>query len=194
VVALLAELGVSRADILGYSFGGVVAQELARRHPSIVDRLILAATSAGWPSWPPRPHVTLLMMTPARYHDRRLAKAIVPIVAGGRTTRERSVLMDSIDERVASPPSTLGYFQQLCAITGWTSQPWLGRLEQRTLVLHGTDDPIVPVVNARWMARRIPRATLAEMPQAGHMLLIDEPERCGPAICRFLGGENGSSS
>jgi pimeloyl-ACP methyl ester carboxylesterase len=188
IVTLLAELGVSRADVLGYSFGGLVAQELARRHPSAVDGLILAATAAGWPSWPPRPHVAWLMLTPARYHDRRLARAIVPVIAGGRTARETSVLMDSIDERVASPPSTLGYFQQLCAITGWTSQPWLGRLEQPTLVLHGTDDPIVPVVNARWMARRIPHASLAELPGAGHMLLIDEPERCGPEITRFLDG------
>jgi pimeloyl-ACP methyl ester carboxylesterase len=99
--------------------------------------------------------------------------------------------MDSIDQRVASPPSTLGYFQQLCALTGWTSQPWLGRLKQRTLVLHGTDDPVVPAVNARWMARRIPRATLAEIAQAGHMLLIDEPERCRREICRFLDEETG---
>jgi hypothetical protein len=38
------------------------------------------------------------------------------------------------------------------------------------------------------MARRIPHASLAELPDAGHKLLIDEPERCGPAITRFLDG------
>jgi pimeloyl-ACP methyl ester carboxylesterase len=187
VVTLLGELRISRADVLGYSFGGIVAQELARRHPSSVDGLILAATAAGWPSWPPNPHVTLLMMTPARYHDRRLARAILPVIAGGRTARDRSVLMDSVERRVASPPSTIGYFQQLYAATGWTSQRWLGSLEQRTLVLHGSKDPIVPVVNARLMARRIKRASLAEVAGAGHLLLFDEPERCGEEICRFLG-------
>jgi pimeloyl-ACP methyl ester carboxylesterase len=54
------------------------------------------------------------------------------------------------------------------------------------LVLHGSQDPIVPVVNARLMARRIPRAILTEIPGAGHMVLVDEPERAAPEISRFL--------
>jgi poly(3-hydroxyoctanoate) depolymerase len=186
VAELVCKLGVGPADVLGCSFGGVVAQELAYRHPATVDRLILAATSAGWPAWPPSPLVAWLMMTPARYYDRRLAAAIVPVIAGGRTARDRAVLLASVDERVASPPTVRGYLQQLYAITGWTSQPWLGRLPQRTLVLHGNRDPIVPIVNARRMARRIPGATMTEIPGAGHMVLFDEPERAAPEISRFL--------
>jgi pimeloyl-ACP methyl ester carboxylesterase len=187
VAGLLEKLGVTRTDVLGYSFGGVVAQELAHRDPSLVDRLVLAATAAGWPSWPPAAYVALLMMTPARYHDRRLAKAIVPVVAGGRTARDPAVLRDSIEQRVACPPSTLGYLQQLYAVTEWTSQPWLGQIRQPTLVLHGSRDPIVPVVNAWLMACRIPNARLREVPDAGHLLLLDEPERSGREIGRFLG-------
>jgi poly(3-hydroxyoctanoate) depolymerase len=187
VAELLCKLGVARADVLGYSFGGIVAQELAYRHRSTVDRLILAATAAGWPSWPPKPHVAWLMMTPARYRDRRLAMVIVPVIAGGVTARDPAVLRETVEQRVARPPSTLGYFHQLYAVTGWTSQPWLGRLEQHTLVLHGTKDPIVPTVNARMMAHRIPRATLSLLPRAGHMFLLDEPGRSGAEISRFLG-------
>jgi poly(3-hydroxyoctanoate) depolymerase len=186
VAELVCKLGVGPTDVLGCSFGGVVAQELAHRHPALVDRLILAATSAGWPAWPPNPLVLWLMMTPARYYDRRLATAIVPVIAGGRTARDRAVLQASINERVASPPTLRGYLQQLYAITGWTSHPWLGRLQQRTLVLHGSRDPIVPVVNARLMARRIPNATMTEIPGAGHMVLFDEPDRAAPEINRFL--------
>ena len=182
----MCKLGVGPADVLGCSFGGVVAQELAHRHPTMVDRLILAATSAGWPAWPPSPLVVWLMMTPARYYDRRLAAAIVPVIAGGRTARDRAVLQASIDQRVASPPTMRGYLQQLYAITGWTSQPWLGGLQQPTLVLHGNRDPIVPVANARWMACRIPHATMAEIPGAGHMVLFDEPDRAAAEIARFL--------
>jgi pimeloyl-ACP methyl ester carboxylesterase len=187
VAALLEKLDIEHADVLGYSFGGVVAQELAHRHPALVGGLVLAATSAGWPAWPPAPHVALLMMTPARYHNRRLANAIVPIIAGGRTARDPSVRRETIEHRVASPPSTIGYFQQLYAVTGWTSQPWLGRLTHRTLVLHGTRDPVVPIANARVVARRIPRAHLHEVKDGGHMLLLDEPAVCGREIGRFLG-------
>jgi poly(3-hydroxyoctanoate) depolymerase len=187
VAELLCKLGVARTDVLGYSLGGIVAQELAYRHPSTVDRLILAATAPGWLSWPPSPYVAWLMMTPARYRDRRLAMAIVPIVAGGRTARDRAVLRETVEQRVARPPSTIGYLHQLYAVTGWTSQPWLGRLEQRTLVLHGSNDPIVPVVNARMMAHRIPHGTLTVLPRAGHMFLLDESARSGAEISRFLG-------
>jgi poly(3-hydroxyoctanoate) depolymerase len=187
VAGLLEKLGVAHTDVLGYSFGGVVAQELAHRHPALVDRLVLAATAAGWPSWPPTPHVVLLMMTPARYHGRRLAQAIVPVVAGGRTAHDPEVLRGSIEERLACPPPTLGYLQQLYAVTGWTSHPWLGRIRQPTLVLHGSGDPIVPVVNARLMAWRIPNARLIEVPDAGHLLLLDEPALAGREIDRFLG-------
>jgi pimeloyl-ACP methyl ester carboxylesterase len=186
VAELMCKLGVGPADVLGCSFGGVVAQELAHRHPTMVNRLILAATSAGWPAWPPSPLVVWLMMTPARYYDRRLAAAIVPVIAGGRTARDRAVLQASIDQRVASPPTLRGYLQQLYAITGWTSQPWLGGLQHPTLVLHGNRDPIVPVANARWMACRIPHATMAEIPGAGHMVLFDEPDRAAVEITRFL--------
>jgi poly(3-hydroxyalkanoate) depolymerase len=186
VAELLRKLRVGPADVLGYSFGGVVAQEQAYRHPALVRRLILAATAAGWPAKPPSPLVTLLMMTPARYYDRRLAAAIVPVIAGGRTARDPAVLQASIEHRVASPPTMRGYMQQLYAITGWTSHPWLGRLQQPTLVLHGSRDPIVPIVNARLLARRIPHATLAEIPEAGHMVLFDEPDRAAPEITRFL--------
>ena len=193
VAELLCKLGIDRTDVLGYSLGGIVAQELAYRHPSIVDRLILAATAPGWLSWPPRPYVAWLMMTPARYRDRRLAMAIVPIVAGGRTARDRAVLRETVEQRVARPPSTIGYLHQLYAVTGWTSQPWLGRLEQPALVLHGSNDPIVPVVNARMMARRIPRGTLSVLPGAGHMFLLDEPARSGAEISQFLGAARGRS-
>lgn len=189
VAELLGKLGVARADVLGYSLGGIVAQELAYRHPATVNRLILAATAPGWLSWPPKPHVAWLMTTPARYRDRRLSMAIVPVIAGGRTSRDRGVLRETVEQRLARPPSTIGYFYQLYAITGWTSQPWLGRLEQRTLVLHGVDDPLVPAVNAHMMARRIPRATLSLLSGAGHMFLWDEPSRSGAEISRFLAVE-----
>jgi pimeloyl-ACP methyl ester carboxylesterase len=186
VAEMMCRLGIPRADVLGYSFGGIVAQELAYRHPAVVDRLVLAATAAGWPAWPPSPHVAWLMMTPARYYDRRLATAIVPVIAGGRTARDKAVLKATVEQRLAAPPSLRGYVHQLYALTGWTSHPWLGRLQHPTLVLHGNGDPIVPVVNARLMARRIPNGTLTEIARAGHMLLFDEPERAGKAILEFL--------
>ena len=62
--------------------------------------------------------------------------------------------------RFAAPPTWAGYVHQLYAIQGWSSMPWLHRIRHRTLVMSGDDDPIIPLVNGRILAWRIPRAHL----------------------------------
>ena len=70
-----------------------------------------------------------------------------------------------------------GYAAQLYAITGWTSLPWLCRLRQPTLVLAGDDDPIVPLVNGRILARLIPDARLHVVRGGGHLFVLEHPAR-----------------
>jgi poly(3-hydroxyoctanoate) depolymerase len=187
IAELIARLGHARVDVLGYSFGGVVAQELARRHPDRVRRLVLCATLPGWPSVPGDPIALWLMLTPARYYNRRLAQLIVPRIAGGRTASDRAVLQSDLQRRRAHPPSLRGYVNQIYAVTGWTSHPWLPRLAMPTLVVQGDADPLVATVNARWLARRIPNAELHIVRGGGHLVLFDEAERVAPALEAFLG-------
>jgi poly(3-hydroxyoctanoate) depolymerase len=179
-------VGHSRAHVLGYSLGGLVAQELAFRHPERVDRLVLCATTAGFPSVPPRPLAGWLLLMPTRYSDPATAKMIVPLIAGGRTRREQRVLDANLPDRLAHPPSLVGYLHQLYAASGFSSHPWIRRIRQRTLVLAGDDDPLVAVPNARYLARAIPGAKLQVMPRAGHLMLIDEPRQAGQLIRQFL--------
>jgi poly(3-hydroxyalkanoate) depolymerase len=188
IAELLTRLGHERVDVLGYSFGGVVAQELARRHPERVRRLVLCATLPGWPSVPGDPIAWWLMLTPARYYDQRLARVIVPHIAGGRTGSDATALQGELRRRRAHPPSLRGYLHQLYAIAGWTSHPWLHRLSMPTLIVQGDADPLVAAVNARWLARRIPGAELHIVPGGGHLVLFDEPERVAPAVDAFLNG------
>lgn len=168
--------GILRADVLGYSFGGVVAQELAHRHPNRVRRLVLCATTPGLPSVYPHPLVIALMANPARYYDPRLGELIVPLVSGGRTAADRTQLHDDVKRRQAHPPSLTGYSYQLLALAGWSSWPWLFRLPHRTLVVHGGRDPLSPSMNARLLASSLRNGRLHLVPHAGHLLLIDEPE------------------
>ena len=88
VADLLDALGLERVDVLGYSFGGALAQELARRAPDRVRRLVLCATGPGLGGSPPRPLAALMLATPARYYHPRLLALTVPHIAGGRTARE----------------------------------------------------------------------------------------------------------
>jgi pimeloyl-ACP methyl ester carboxylesterase len=186
IAELVVRLGHERVDVLGYSFGGVVAQELARRHPERIRRLALCATLPGWPSVPSDPIALWLMLTPARYYDARLAKVMVPRIAGGRTARDAEALQRDLERRRAHPPSLRGYLHQIYALTGWTSHPWLPRLGMPTLIVQGDADPLVATINARWLARRIPHAELHIVPGGGHLMLFDEPERVAPAIDAFL--------
>lgn len=183
---LLDVLGRRRVDVLGYSFGGLVAQELTRRAPARVRRLILCATAAGVPALPPQPLAFMLMATPLRYYSRSVGGWIVPRIAGGRTARDAQALRRDLDFRQEHPPSVVGYVQQLYAATGWSSQPWLHRLRQRTLVLHGDDDPLVALADARRMSERIPNSRLHVVAGAGHLFLVDEPGRVVDTIDDFL--------
>jgi poly(3-hydroxyoctanoate) depolymerase len=185
---LLDALALEQVDVLGYSWGGGLAQELARREPERVRRLILCATAPGLGGVPPRPVAALMLATPARYYHPRLLEMSLPHLAGGRTRRDPSVLGAHAAERLARPPDVLGYAYQLYAAAGWTSLPWLHRLRQPALVVGGDDDPSVPVLNARLLAARLPDARLHVVKGGGHLFLLDEPQSAVPQIGAFLDG------
>jgi poly(3-hydroxyoctanoate) depolymerase len=186
VTELLDELGYERLDVLGYSLGGILAQELAHRAPERIERLVLCATTPGLPSIPPDPIVTALMLTPARYWNRQLGELILPIIAGGRTARDPRVLRAGLEQRLIQPPSALGYLYQLYAMSGWSSHAWIGQVHHPTLVLHGDRDPVVPLVNGRYLARSLPDGRLHVVSGAGHLFLLDEAHSVTPALADFL--------
>jgi poly(3-hydroxyoctanoate) depolymerase len=185
-VGVLDGLGLGEVDVLGYSFGGAVAQQLARDAPGRVRRLILAATHAGVVSLPGHPRAWTHMLTPLRYHSEAHLRRALPVIAGGRTARDPSLVDRHAADRLAAPPSVWGYQSQLLAMTGWTSAAWLARLYQPTLVLAGDDDPLIPLANARFLTRRIPRARLHVVDGGGHLFLIDQPGDVAHVVRSFL--------
>jgi pimeloyl-ACP methyl ester carboxylesterase len=183
---LLDELGYERADVLGYSFGGVVAQELARRAGEHVQRLVLCATGFGIGGVPPEPIPALVMLSPLRYYSPAAARRLLPLIAGGRSRRDPQALAGHLAERLANPPSLRGYMQQLYAISGWSSRSWLAEVRHQTLIMHGDDDPLVPVANAHRMAERMPNAHVHVVRGGGHLFLIDETESVIGPLSDFL--------
>jgi poly(3-hydroxyoctanoate) depolymerase len=183
---LLDALELERVDVLGYSFGGAIAQELARRAPDRVRRLVLCATAPGLGGTPPRPLAALMLATPARYYHPRLLALTVPFIAGGRTARDRAVLSEQAGARLLRPPHPVGYAWQLYAVTGWSSLPWLHRVPHPSLIMAGEDDPSVPLRNARLLAARLPDARLHVVRRGGHLFLLDEPENVVGPISAFL--------
>ena len=78
-----------------------------------------------------------------------------------------------------------GYFHQVLGIAGWVSFPWLFLLPQPTLIMHGDDDPIVPLANARILHRLIPHSQLYIF-QDGHLGLMIKAEELSQVVEQFL--------
>jgi poly(3-hydroxyalkanoate) depolymerase len=189
VCGLLDVLGQDEVDVLGISFGGAIAQQLARQYPDRVRRLILCATSPGFVSVPPRPLPALFLMSPARYYHPAIFRFMMPRIVGGVTARDPSALAAQAGPRLSRPPDPLGYLFQLYATMGWTSAHWLHNLEQPTLVLAGDNDHAIPLVNAKLLANRIPDARLHVVKGGGHLFLLDEPDSVIDEIHAFLDDE-----
>ncbi len=184
-VSLLDKLDVPVANIMGVSWGGGVAQEFVRRHSARAGKLILAATSMGQVMVPPGPRVMLHMASPLRYLSSAYFKSIAPIIYGGDFRREPGLARAHAARM--SPPSSIGYLQQLAAIGGWTSAFWLHKIQHETLVMAGTDDPVVPLVNARMIVNRIPNARLQTF-DCGHLFILTRQEETVDTIQQFLTG------
>ena len=183
---LLDALGHPHSDVLGVSFGGAVAQELALTDPQRVRRLVLASTTCGLGGVPGNPLALSLLATPLRYYSPAFLRLTANILYGPTVGDGNTLLRDTIDARRARPPTMWGYLGQLIAASGWTSLPRLRRISAPTLIISGGADPIVPPTNARILARRIPSARLDLIPGAGHLLLMDLAEHCATTIADFL--------
>jgi poly(3-hydroxyalkanoate) depolymerase len=177
-------LGIEgQVDVGGVSWGGGLAQEFTHRYPGRVRRLLLAATSAGAVSVPGRLSALSKMLSVRRYVDRDYLAHIGGELYGGKV-RGNAKLLRQYGELLRAPRGS-GYYLQMLAGVGWTSAHWLHTLRQPTLVMMGTDDPIVPVANGRLLAKLIPHARLITIAD-GHLFLVTSARECAPIISNFL--------
>jgi poly(3-hydroxyoctanoate) depolymerase len=183
-MGVLDAVGVDRANILGMSFGGLVAQQMATIAPNRVDRLVLVSTMSGLLHLPGQPAALLRLLNPLPT-DRTGAAA--GRTFGGRIRRDPALL----GRLHLAPPRTVeAYWHRLSGLTGWWGAPWSVR--QPTLVLTGDDDPIVPPANSRILASLIPGARLEVIAGGGHLMLFDSPALVGPCVAEFLAADPSS--
>ena len=181
---VLRRLGLNnRVDVLGLSWGGALAQQFAFQNPRRCRRLILISTGTGAIMVPGNPFVLRKMLTPRRFLDHDYAAAIAGQLYGG-SVRTDPVFVKRVFDQQLKSGSRVGYVHQLLAGSVWTSLFALPLIRQRTLIIAGTDDPIVPVVNARVMARLLPNSTLHLHP-GGHVDVITNAREFAPIIESF---------
>jgi 3-oxoadipate enol-lactonase len=195
--ALIGELGLESANVLGISMGGMVAQELVLRHPEQVRRLALGCTYAGGAGGELAPPEVVQRLAGAMNGGNR-DEAI-------RTGWELNVsapyaadaqAYDAFRDVVFRLPVPIpAIMAQMQAIGGHDTHSRLKDIATPTLVIHGTEDQMLPVANARVIAREIPGARLELMDGVGHAFFLERAEQAAQMVKDFvLEGERGGES
>jgi pimeloyl-ACP methyl ester carboxylesterase len=186
-LAVLDAAGVARANVLGVSLGGLVAQTLAASEPERVDRLVLVGSTQGGIHSHGVPPASLRLMAEAPALERdELLRRLVANALSPRTLAERPELVEDVLAYRRRHPPHLG---------PWLSQAaagaWFGLVGRRrpigapTLVLQGSDDEVMDPRNGEILARGIAGAQLLVFEHAGHLLFWEEPERFVAAVASF---------
>ena len=183
---VLQACGIERATVLGLSLGGMIAQELAIRHPQAVQRLILVATRPPTPAQVPSDGDAMLALarTPQGGGDLRAFFISMwgDLAAPGFAADHPDVMAELADQITRRIPPRSGLLNQARAACSWHSPTRLRAITAPTTVVHGDRDPLIPVGNGMRLARLIPNATYVELPQVGHLV----PHEAVDALLRLL--------
>ncbi len=190
-IAMIRALGHRQIDLLGFSLGGFVAQDITLKAPELVRKLILTGTGpaggtgiarVGAVSWPLiikglltfRDPKTFLFFT-STANGRTAAKTFLARLTERKTGRDKG-------------PSPRAFLRQLAAIKAWGLQAPqdLGRIRIPVLVANGDNDIMVPTANSHDMARRISGAELVIYPDAGHGGIFQYHDQFVPKALAFL--------
>jgi pimeloyl-ACP methyl ester carboxylesterase len=190
-IAMIRALGHDKVDLLGFSLGGFVAQDITLKAPELVRKLILTGTGpasgtgiarVGAVSWPLiikglltfRDPKTFLFFT-STANGRTAAKTFLARLTERKTGRDKGA-------------SSRAFLRQLAAIKAWGMQAPqdLGRIRIPVLVANGDNDIMVPTANSHDMARRIRGAELVIYPDAGHGGIFQYHDQFVPKALAFL--------
>ena len=190
---VIGRLKLGRVDVLGWSMGGFIAQELTLDHPRLVRRLILASTDPGSPHAIPGNAAVIRALTDPATTVAQLIPILFPI---DQSTAARSWLTAIASQSGVTAQDFTVSAATKAAQKIATHRLWLGpgegtygrlsAIRAPTLVAYGVNDVVVPSANAQILLRRIPHATSLRVDDAGHAFLFEDPARVARAFIAFL--------
>jgi len=190
VAGLMNALGIKKANVLGWSMGTNVAQELVLRHPEKVNKLILyAADAGGKESIQPEEPLKMIMDTSGRLQDReaRVAKVLFPEEWRKKHPNLREYFPFPKERSIVENIN-----RQAKAMLQWQgSYSRLGQIKCPVLLITGTEDVIPPPINSTMMGEKISGAKVVQIKGGGHGVMYQYPDDFSKLILEFLKGKNG---
>jgi 3-oxoadipate enol-lactonase len=185
-VAVLDAAGAQRAHVFGVSMGGLIAQEVALRHPDRLLSLILGCTHPGGRDAARMDgDAAAMLMDREPKSAREAVEASLPFLYGPETAQ--ADIDADVEVRLRFPLRGKAYWGQLDAMRSHRGTfDRLGDIAAPTLVLHGDVDRLVQPANATLLADAIPVARLAWLPGASHVFWTDQPDSTVAAVNAFL--------
>jgi 3-oxoadipate enol-lactonase len=189
--AVLDAAGVERAHVLGYSMGGMISQLIATEHADRVDRLVLLSTHFGGPDCVAPTEEATRLFDPQEFFDRREPEVFMRftmniLTSPGFVERVPEALSLMAANVRKEPTHPAAFMAQMQAIISSNRGTIVRNIRKPTLVIHGTDDQLIPVANGQLLSERIPGARLAILPDVGHMPMLECPEKIAELVLGFL--------
>ncbi len=188
--AVMETAGIKSAYVLGYSMGGMVAQEMALNYPEKVNGLILAATDCGITQRiKARPEVSRLFSDMVALGTPEAKLAAARCLYAKQTFATKTEVIQRYNEvSMRFPASQEIMARQWAAVTQHDACSRLQNISSPTLTLTGSEDVLIPPENAKIMAQRIPDARMHAIDDGGHLFLIEQPQQFNAAVMDFLDG------
>jgi pimeloyl-ACP methyl ester carboxylesterase len=183
-LGILDAAGFDRAHVLGISMGGMIAQELALRHPDRVGALMLACTYA-------KPDDDARMSAgsgfdPAAVTPKDLFKMMMGVILSPEFIARERQWLRGMRERVLEGFAMEGFLAQLAATMRHDTTALLGNIAAPTLIITGTADRLIPPASSDVLAELIPGAKLVKLEGGSHGFNVEMPDRFNDEILRFL--------
>jgi len=182
----LDRLGIGRAVIGGLSLGGYVAFGVLRQRPERVSALILADTRSGADSEQAREGRLRMLRILEEHGPSGVFEQMRPKLFGVATHADRPSVVEYAKGLAESqtPAAIEGAIRAM--LDRPDSTPLLGTITVPTLILVGQEDALTPPAESQGMQAAIPRATLVQLPRAGHLSSLETPEAFNAAVSAFL--------
>jgi 3-oxoadipate enol-lactonase len=190
VCGLLDHLEIARANVLGYSMGGAIAQEFVRQFPDRVLALALCATMCGGPrAVYASPSVVRVMRELDGLNPEQIARRIWSVTySPGYLENHRELAEDQMRREIAAPTPLHAADLQYQALAEFDCSKALANIKAPTLVLTGDLDQLVSPQNSKFIASLIPGARLIVIPGCGHRMMWEATDECVGFVTKFLTG------